>query len=374
MKILVLINSIDVSDGGTSRSSTSVIAELTKCFPHLQITLLTLSTYKPVLTSFNRPNVQVCFSRGIASAIIKNYSIIRDVDVVHVQGLWSPFPTFLGIITKFLSGAKLIVSPRGMLEPWSLQQGRIKKKVALRTYQGLLFRLTDVFHVTAIEEAKSLTEVVQNNKNTVIPNGIDISSFVEAHHVENRNDRTILFLSRIHAKKGIEMLIEAWSSLYQNWPNWKVRIIGDGDSLYIESLKTLILSKNIGNIAVEDPVYKEDKVSVYATSDLFVLPTYSENFGIVIAEALSSGLPVITTTGTPWSQIEENHCGELIEPSVNELLPAMQKWMEYSAKERKEAGLRGKRLVERKYSIHTIAQSFYDLYADGGIGFNIDRK
>ena len=218
--------------------------------------------------------------------------------------------------------------------------------------------------MTADEESKSLSIIVPNNRNVVIPNGIDTSSFRNADHLTDSEGRTILFLSRIHQKKGLELLIDAWSSLASKWPIWKVRIVGDGDKAYIESLKQRITNLNLVNMAVEGPLYGENKNEAYTTSDLFVLPTYSENFGIVVAEALASCVPVITTTGTPWSEIETWNCGEYIEPDLDALINALDKWMELTPKSRIEAGLRGRKLIQTKYSLGSVAQAFEKLYND----------
>ena len=364
MKVLVIINSIDVTQGGTSRSSTAVVSELSRQCPHLEITLITLESENPVLYNFDSINARLIFSKNLFLGLLQNLKLIKQADVLHVQGLWSFFPTIFGIIAKAISGASLIVSPRGMLETWSLKQGKIKKKLALFTYQGYLFRLTATFHVTADEESQSLSRILPNNRNVVIPNGIDTSSFRSADHLKDSEGRTILFLSRIHHKKGLEMLVDAWCILSTKWPTWKVRIIGDGDTAYIKSLEQLITTKNLSNIAIEKPLYGEDKVDAYSSCDLFVLPTYSENFGIVIAEALASSLPVITTTGTPWSEIADWNCGEYIEPNLDALVKALNKWMEFTPGSRMEAGLNGKRLIQTKYSLDTVAQSFGKLYCN----------
>ena len=127
MKVLVLINSIDVTHGGTSNSSTSVLSELSRQFPYVEITLITRFSQNPILTHFDNTNAQIIFCKSLVLGIYQNLSLIKQVDVIHVQGLWSPFPTFFGAISKLISGARLIVSPRGMLEPWTLKQGGLKK-------------------------------------------------------------------------------------------------------------------------------------------------------------------------------------------------------------------------------------------------------
>src|SRR6056300_1677992 len=109
----MLINSIDASHGGTSRSSTSVVSELSRQYPQIEITLITRFSKNPVLTDFKSVNAKVVFCKGIVHAIFQNLGLLRQADVIHVQGLWSTFPTLLAIITKLTSGARTIVSPRG---------------------------------------------------------------------------------------------------------------------------------------------------------------------------------------------------------------------------------------------------------------------
>ncbi len=117
--------------------------------------------------------------------------------------------------------------------------------------------------------------------------------------------KTLLFLSRIHHKKGIELLLEAWQRIgKQLRSNWKINIAGNGESNYINNINQLITKKNlVGEIEIIGPKFGEDKIRTYRQADLFVLPTYSENFGIVVAEALAYGIPVITTKGTPWEEL-----------------------------------------------------------------------
>ena len=149
-------------------------------------------------------------------------------------------------------------------------------------------------------------------KTVVIPNGIISSDFTSANHIEKKEKRVILFISRIHKKKGIELLLESWKLLPELWNTWKIRIIGDGDEAYIESLKRLLISMELNSVYIEGPKYGDDKIDAYSEADIFVLPSYSENFGIVVAEAMASSLPVITTTATPWGEIEELSTRSLI--------------------------------------------------------------
>lgn len=362
MKVLVLINSIDVTQGGTSRSSTSVVSELSRQFPNIEITLITRFSQNPIFTHFDNTNAQIIFCKSLILGIYQNLSLIKQVDVIHVQGLWSTFPTLFGTMAKLISGARLIVSPRGMLEPWTLKEGALKKKLALYTYQGYLFKLTDVFHVTASSEKKNLLSIVPNAKAVIIPNGVIFEEFKPANHFEKKEKRIILFISRIHKKKGIEVLLNSWRSLPELWESWEIQIIGDGNDAYIERLKRLIISLELNSVNIYEPKYGSDKIDAYSKADIFVLPTFSENFGIVVAEAMASSLPVITTTATPWGEIKELSIGEIIPPQDCELVSALLKWTSMSCSERQRAGNRARQLVENKYDLRLVSKAFMELY------------
>ena len=108
MKVLILINSIDVSQGGTSRSSTAVVSELSRQFPHLKTTLITRSSDNPVRSNFEIKNADIKFCQNLALGLYQNFSLIRQADVIHVQGLWSLFPTLFGILAKLISTKPIV--------------------------------------------------------------------------------------------------------------------------------------------------------------------------------------------------------------------------------------------------------------------------
>ena len=138
--------------------------------------------------------------------------------------------------------------------------------------------------------------------------------------------KKILFLSRIHIKKGIENLIEAWSQIEINLrKNWIIEIVGNGEEAYIEVLQQKIMKHNLQEqIIIKPPVFGKDKIKLFREVSLFVLPTFSENFGIVVAESLASYTPVITTKGTPWEELNTCHAGWWIDIGVEPLKKALE--------------------------------------------------
>ena len=200
-----------------------------------------------------------------------------------------------------------------------------------------------------------------NTKIEVIANGVDIEN-IELKKSWRRN-KEILFLSRVHVKKGIEFLIEAVAKLKNELEDYVVNVAGEGEATYVEELKLLVEKLGVGKIIrFTGGVYGSQKWEFFQRADLFVLPTYSENFGIVVAEALASGTPVITTKGTPWRDLKSNCCGWWTEVGTESTVQALRAFLMLSEKELEVMGRNGRKLVEEKYSEHKVAEEFVKLY------------
>jgi glycosyltransferase involved in cell wall biosynthesis len=257
-----------------------------------------------------------------------------------------------------------VISPRGMLEPWSLQQSKLKKQLALKLYQYKDLKKATCLHATSSMEAQNLRSLDLMNPIAVIPNGIPMEEFPIKNFEEPGPVNKILFLSRIHPKKGIELLIEAWSHLPAKiTKGWHIDIVGNGADAYIAHLKILIYEKGLdNNIFIKGPMYGLGKVKAYQEASLFVLPTYSENFGIVVAEALACGTPVITTQGAPWQDLESYKCGWWIQIGVKPLKQAMVRALTLPSETLEAKGKNGRQLIEQKYSMHAVAEQMQQLY------------
>ncbi len=216
-----------------------------------------------------------------------------------------------------------------------------------------------VLHATADEEADNLRTLGLMNPIAVIPNGVDLP---ELHRMDGRDGiRTALFLSRIHPVKGLLNLVRAWAVLKPS--GWRVVVAGPDQGGHETKVKAAVREAHLEDqFEFLGPLYEEAKWHLYREADLFVLPTFSENFGIVIAEALAAGLPVITTRGAPWRELETCRCGWWINTGVEPLAVALKHAMKLSDRERAEMGLRGRRLMEEKYSWPRIAGEMIDVY------------
>jgi len=269
----------------------------------------------------------------------------QNFDIIHIHGVWTPILAIAGNLA-FANNIPLVVSPHGCLEPWALRHRGWKKKIALSIYQRRIFSKAAMIVATARQEFDNIRSLNIESPVAIIPNGVDLPPASDRLCEEGR---TILFLSRIHPKKGLRDLIAAWASIRK--PGWRIIIAGPDENGHLSEIVGLVNSLGL-NDDVEFPglVTGSRKESLFIRADLFILPTYSENFGIAVAEALARGLPVITTTGAPWEDIVTWRCGWWVNPGVGEVASALLAAINTPREELFEMGQRGVQLVKEKYS------------------------
>jgi glycosyltransferase involved in cell wall biosynthesis len=171
----------------------------------------------------------------------------------------------------------------------------------------------------------------------------------------------MLFLSRLHPKKGVLELIEAWSSVRPN--RWRLVVAGPDEGSYRRTVERRLDALGVrGSVELIGEIDDASKSQLYESVDVFVLPTHSENFGIVVAEALAHGVPVITTTGAPWRELETHNAGWWIELTPTALAAAIRSATEVSDEDRRAMGLRGKALVESRYGWENAACHTVNVY------------
>jgi glycosyltransferase involved in cell wall biosynthesis len=256
---------------------------------------------------------------------------------------------------------KLIVSPRGMLAQAALQFSPLKKKIFWAALQRSAFEHTAVWHVTSAEEAEDIRAFGVTAPIAIIPNGIDIPNYT-ADHADLTLRRTLLFMSRLHPKKGVEGLIEAWASLEPERPEWDLVIAGPDEGRYRARLEAQAAKSGCQRVTFTGPVYGQEKADLMMGSDLFVLPTQNENFGLVVGEALAAGVPAIVTKGAPWQRLETEGCGWWIDHGVEPLLAALRAATSLAPSTRWEMGRRGRVWVERDLSWDLTGLQMIALY------------
>ena len=173
----------------------------------------------------------------------------------------------------------------------------------------------------------------------------------------------MLFLSRVHVKKGIEILFDAWKRIHSEFAGWQLLVVGNGEAEYIQGLENRV--ENLGlkeNIKILPPVFGNDKIQLYQESALFCLPSYSENFGMAIAEAMSCGTPVITTTNCPWEILKETNTGWCVNLSLDNLERALREALTMSPTELYDMGQKASKLIYENFDYRNVTRKTLKLY------------
>ncbi|WP_270531226.1 glycosyltransferase [Phocaeicola plebeius] len=360
MKVIHFIPSIDRTSGGVGAYMQLLSKELGKL---CELHIVTSKSENPLPVENATLHYIPCNITAYFKMKKEWISLLNTIhpDIVHVNCCWLPCSAFTQKWAQQL-GFKVILSPHGMLEPWIISRNYWTKKLpALLLYQKSAVVNADHIHATARSEKENLLKLGYNNKIEIVANGIDVDSIVMKDNWERK--KKILFLSRIHVKKGIEFLLEATALLKEQLTDYTINIAGEGDYDYIVSLKNRAQELGIEKMVnFCGGVYGEMKWKLFRDADVFILPTYSENFGIVVGEALACGTPVITTKGTPWEELNTEHCGWWTEIGTDATFNALKDFLSLSKDELMNMGNNGRKLIKNKYSAPIIAQNMFLLY------------
>jgi glycosyltransferase involved in cell wall biosynthesis len=294
------------------------------------------------------------------SQIIKELHLTRNLNILHDHGMWLPSNHAAAQSCKRLN-IPYVVSPRGMLEPWSLGFKAWKKKLAWKTWVNTDLQNATAFCATAPQEAESIRKLGFRQPIAVIPNGVEIQALQIRHNQNVSLRRQALFLSRVHPKKGVCELIEAWARVRPF--GWKLLIAGPDEDGHAMEVNRCISRHGLDSaVRLVGPIDGESKWKLYQQSDLFVLPTFSENFGIVVAESLAMGTPVITTKGAPWEGLVKHNCGWWIDLGVENLVQALREATALSDETRSAMGEHGRQFVGQSFAWEAIAKQMQMFY------------
>lgn len=313
-------------------------------------------------------------------------------DIVHLHCIWNLYVHRMAVWCR-KKNIPYVLSPHGALTPWALKFKWWKKIPAMLLYQYNDLKKAKAFHVTAAAENKDISRICLKQNVITAPLGVNFPD-------ENKDmkEKVLLFLSRIHPVKGLINLFHAWSSLStEKRSGWRIVIAGPDDIGHQQELKELAGKLNLsvtdfsrdlqygkkqihggGEVPAEvyqeklresqseiiftGAVYSEAKEYFYKMAKYFVLPSFSENFGVVVLEALAAGTPVLTTTGTPWQILEEKGCGLWVKPEVSALQNALEKLLTLSDEQFSIMSENSKNFVKENYLWEKSSEKLLSLY------------
>jgi glycosyltransferase involved in cell wall biosynthesis len=308
------------------------------------------------------PNLRVRYAPRIAmdtispALLVRLVELVRWADVLHLVYVYS-FPTLPTLAAARAAGKPLVWTPRGALQRWAKTR-RVRLKAVWNQSCKLLLPRAVALHVTSASEADAVRRVIPGAICEVIPNGVDVPSELPPR-VESEVFR-ILFLGRLDAIKGIENLLAACALLKGTRTDFAVTIAGSGKPEYEAELRAHVARMGISDrVDLCGTVSDQEKPRLFSRHDVLVLPSFTENFGLVAAEALAHGVPVIASRGTPWAKLEEVGCGLWVDNTPEALKAAL---LEIWDAPLIDMGSRGRDWVALEYDWQVIAPRMLSLY------------
>ncbi len=310
--------------------------------------------------------------RGLGGALAARLppELLATADIVHDHGLWKPWN--LGAATAAgRAGVPLVVSPHGMLAPWALAWRRQRKALAWALYQRRLLGGAAALLATAPAEAGDIRARLPRATIAVVPNGVALPAVAAVA----ARPPVILFLGRLHPVKNLPGLLAAWAQVAPCFPGWRLRLVGPEEAGHRVQLAAEAARLGVtARLDIEAAIPDSQKAAAFAAASLFVLPSFSENFGVVAAEALAAGLPVIASTGTPWSALAREGAGWHVAPDPAGLAAALAEAMTLPAAARAAMGARGQALAARDFGWDRIAARLLAVYEWLDAGQPADRR
>ena len=360
MRVLHIVPSIAGGQGGPARSTQGLVMALRQ--NGVEAWLLSMAPGEaPWLSGFDDSAFLCADSQGYFAwkRVVRNVIDKIRPDLLHLHQIWTLDLHAAAVVARE-KGLPYIIAPRGSLEPWALAQKALKKKIALALYQRHDLNRAVALHATAEAGAEQFKSLGLRSPAFVSVNAVNVPDHLPDWNQHSDGRHRALFLSRVHYKKGLFELIQAWGRVRPS--GWVVEIVGFDSDGYLEKCMNEAKRLGIGeDFVYTGPLDDDAKWSAYRRADLFVLPSYSENFGIVVAEALYAGLPVITTKGTPWREIDGT-CGWWIDLGVESLAKALRRAVDLSDEERGAMGNVGRNMTEANYMWKPVAVKLRDTY------------
>lgn len=304
------------------------------------------------------------FGRSPAmSRWLSDRCLTGDVDVLHNHGMWQMNAVYPARVAR-RSNVQLVYSPRGAFSDWAMRHGSKAKSIFWPLLQRPALQQATCFHATAEAEYHDIRRLGFAQPVAIIPNGIDLPTTPERS--PNRQ-RTLLFLGRIHVVKGLDMLLPAWRAVQNRFPDWRLVIAGGDDgyhgvSGYLYEVMGKVQTLGLERVEFPGPLYGAEKLQAYRNADLYVLPSYSENFGMTVAEALSMGTPAIVSKGAPWGGLAQENAGWWVDIGVEPLTAILKDAMSRPPAELAAMGARARLWMQKDFSWGGIGAKMSDTY------------
>ena len=313
--------------------------------------------------------VPAAFPRRFFGAKIRRplADAIGRADVCHIHGVWN-VPEWWASYLARAARVPYVVSPRGMLQPQAMQRGRARKAVAYSLLERRNLSLAALLHATSDQEAVAIGELQLGVKVAVVPNGVDVcpaQQAVKGYRAQlgiPRNAFVVLFLGRMHRIKRLDLVAGAFAELRATHPSAHLVLAGPDEHALLPDLMRR-LAPHVGAVHTTGEVSGDGKWALLKDADVMVQASDSESFGVSVVESLASGVPVVATKTTPWSELEKHDCGFWVEQTAPAIANAL-RGLASDAERRRQMGERGAVFARDAFGWDAVAPAMARLYAD----------
>ena len=295
------------------------------------------------------------------------HRVVREenADIIHQQGIWMYY-SYATLVEKLKRPkCKVVIEPHGMLDPWAVRNSEWKKKIVGCLFEYKNLQNADCIHALCLSEYVSIRKFGLKNPVAIIPNGITLPK--SSRYERDHEKRTLLFIGRIHPKKGIKELILGLAILKQQQPSlfnsWVVHIAGWDQNGHINELKHLVATCGLENDVIFDgPLYGEAKERALCQANVFILPSFSEGLPMSVLEAWAYELPVVMTDYCNIPEGFKRQCVVCLKPTPEDIAEKLASFFLLPDSELKEMGKRGKNLVAECFTWDVVAKQTIELY------------
>lgn len=360
MKILQTIAGFGTHSGGTSTCTYDLLSAMHRIGCKVDL----MSIQSEDLIGYGEEWIKVLPNDTITpfgySQCMNKFLCLSNYDLYHTNGLWM----YCNHVTASVARKKnkpYIITPHGMLYPQALARSAWKKRLMMRFCFDKDIREASCIHVTCMQEMKYYRDLGYQNPVAVIANPVPIPDYINEIKSQ-RNKKRIGFLGRLHPRKNVKGLIEAWARLGNATQNAELYIMGKGDESYEADLRKFVQTLGLTNVVFAGFVNGREKFEKLASLSALFVPSDFENFGMIITEALIVKTPVMTSLGTPWEELNSRHCGWWVNNDVKTLSQTIEIALSLSDDEIEAMGEKGRQLVIEKYRDVQIATQMKQLY------------
>ena len=313
-----------------------------------------------------RPSWQELLGRGAAQM----RSLVEDAQVVHLHFSWESLILVTGRLCRRM-GRPYVVMLNGMLDPWSLAQSPWKKKAAMAAGHARMLRGAAALHLGNRQEQRLIEPLRLGTAQAIIPNGVFVEEIealpdagcFHAAHPQLQMRPFILFMSRIHHKKGPDLLLEAFAAIADEFPTMQLVVAGPDGGAVADVHRRAADARLSERVHVVGPIYGQQKLAALVDCRLFCLPSRQEGFSMAITEALGCGTPVVITEGCHFPEVAEAGAGEVVATDSGAVAEALRRMLRDDAL-RQRMSQAARRLARERYTWPKIAEQTLAVYRE----------